>query len=187
VRAATLALLTEKGPSGVTIADVSERAGVSVGTIYGRVGNRANLLRIVQEEELERIRSSMTERLDDLRARQEHSVSGVIEVYVGEMEVSAQSIRALVAAAAEVDELSEAGPASWRAVRSTVLSALRSATDAPPHGVSEPWLVWIFEVIDATTVQHLEAVAASDERGETELVDNLSRTVRLLLEADPLT
>lgn len=184
VRSATLALLAEKGPAGVTIAEVSDRAKVSVGTIYGRVGNRANLLRVVQEEELERIVQSMAEHLEGLGSSGESSVSGVIRAFVSEMEVSSQSIRALVNVAEDVGGLSEAGPASWRAVRDLVVAALRRAPDAPLHPVPDAAMEWIYEVIDACTMHHLESepqpktVAATDR-----LIDQLSLTVHLLLGA----
>ena len=183
-RAATLALLTEKGPAGITIAEVSDRAKVSVGTIYGRVGNRANLLRVVQEEELARIVQSMAEHIEGLRGTGENSVRGVIRAFVGEMEASSQSIRALVNAAQEVGGLSEAGPASWRAVRDLVVAALRSAPDAPPHPVSDAAMEWMYEVIDACTMHHLESDPQPKSMAATNrLIEQLSRTVHLLLRA----
>ncbi|WP_442575254.1 TetR/AcrR family transcriptional regulator [Microbacterium sp. F51-2R] len=185
MRAATLALLAEKGPTGITIAEVSDRAKVSVGTIYGRVGNRANLLRVVQEEELARIVRSMAEHLEELRAGGENSVSGVIRAFVSEMEVSSQSIRALVAAAQEMGGLSEAGPASWRAVRDLVAAGLRGAEDAPFRAISDATMEWIYEVIDACTMHHLESDPQPKSAEATErLIKQLTRTAHLLLIAD---
>lgn len=187
VRSATLALLAEKGPGGVTIADVSERANVSVGTIYGRVGNRANLLRVVQEEELARIVESMTHRLSELKIGGENSVSGVIRTFVMEMQASSPSIRALVATAAALGELSQAGPASWRAIRRVVLDALREASDAPRGPMDLHWLNWVFEVIDSSTVHQLEAPMREDLADVDQFIDNLTRTVTLLMAADMTT
>jgi AcrR family transcriptional regulator len=44
---ASLMLLEENGFDGFTVADVSRRAGVSVGAIYARFGNKESLLRTV--------------------------------------------------------------------------------------------------------------------------------------------
>lgn len=187
VRSATIALLAEKGPDGVTIADVSARAHVSVGTIYGRVGNRANLLRVVQEEELARITQSMAAHLDELTTTGENSVSGVITAFVGEMRASSTSIRTLVATAAALGEHSEAGPESWRAVRRVVIAALRRADDAPPGEADDRWLNWVFEVIDSSTTHHLEDSSRPDPDDEEQFIENLSRSVLLLLAADPTT
>ena len=44
---ASLELLEENGFDGFTVADVSRRAGVSVGAIYARFGNKESLLRAV--------------------------------------------------------------------------------------------------------------------------------------------
>lgn len=184
VRSATLALLAEKGPAGFTIAEVSDRANVSVGTIYGRVGSRANLLRVVQEEELARIVHSMAERLEGLRGLDGSSIDDVIRAFVSEMEVSSQSIRALVTVAEEIGELSEAGPASWRAVRDLVVAGIRQAPDAPVHPVSDSAMEWIYEVIDACTMNHLESEPQPKTVAATErLIQQLSLTVRLLLTA----
>lgn len=183
VRAATLALLAEKGPGGLTIADVSARANVSVGTIYGRVGNRANLLRVVQEEELARITERMSDQLSALAQRGESTVSGIVRTFVGEMQESSPSIRALVATAATLGELSQAGPETWRAIRRMVLSALRDAADSPALEPDEAWDNWIFEVIDSSTVHQLEAVVRSDVDDIERFIENLSRTVWLLLAA----
>jgi AcrR family transcriptional regulator len=182
VRTATLAILAEKGVAGLTIAEVSERAGVSVGSIYGRVGNRANLLRVVQQEELDRIVASVSERFQLLESRGENSVAGIVRAFVEEYEINAQSISALVTAATEIDELAVAGPRSWAFVRDLVISALRRATDAGGQPVSQEWMEWIFTVADGTTIQHLNH-PYSAERTDA-MIANLAATVRLLLNID---
>jgi len=185
VRSATLELLAEKGPAGITIAEVSDRANVSVGTIYGRVGNRANLLRVVQEEELARIVESMAERLAALQIHDENSVADVVRAFVRELDASSRSIRSLVAAAEEIGELSEAGPASWRAVRDLVVAAIRSARDVPEHPIGDEAMGWIYEVIDACVVHHLDSAPLPKSEAATErLIRQLTHTVHLLLRSD---
>jgi len=48
-------LLEEKGYEGLTVAEVSRRAGVSVGAIYARVGSKDNLIRAIHERVMARI------------------------------------------------------------------------------------------------------------------------------------
>lgn len=55
VQDAALNLLREKGDDSFTLAEVSERSGVSTGSIYGRVKGKDALLRLVHVRELERI------------------------------------------------------------------------------------------------------------------------------------
>ncbi|PRY13402.1 TetR/AcrR family transcriptional regulator [Kineococcus rhizosphaerae] len=55
VQDAALSLLRERGDDSFTLAEVSERSGVSTGSIYGRVRGKDALLRLVHERELERI------------------------------------------------------------------------------------------------------------------------------------
>ena len=50
---ASLELLEENGFDGFTVADVSRRAGVSVGAIYARFGNKESLLRAVHRRAMD--------------------------------------------------------------------------------------------------------------------------------------
>ena len=55
VRSAVLQLLQERGNGQFSIAEVSAAAGLSIGSIYGRVASKADLLRVVQSEEFDRL------------------------------------------------------------------------------------------------------------------------------------
>lgn len=48
-------LLEETGYDGFTLADVTRTSGVSIGSIYGRVSSKDDLLRVVQERVLEEV------------------------------------------------------------------------------------------------------------------------------------
>ena len=52
---AAVALLVERRSGAFTLADVAERAGVSIGSIYGRVESRDDLLRAAHAREMSRI------------------------------------------------------------------------------------------------------------------------------------
>ncbi len=55
MRSAVVELLITRGSADFTIAEVAEAARISIGSIYGRVGNKTALLRVVHDQELERI------------------------------------------------------------------------------------------------------------------------------------
>lgn len=62
-------LLIEGGAESVTVAEVSRRAGVSVGALYGRFGDKAGLMRVVHEMIAGGVRDRQIENLDALRER----------------------------------------------------------------------------------------------------------------------
>jgi AcrR family transcriptional regulator len=49
VVAATAALISKRGSADFTLSDVSDRSGVSIGSIYGRFSGKDELVRVVQE------------------------------------------------------------------------------------------------------------------------------------------
>lgn len=187
VRAATVQLLTEKGPSGVVIAEVSALAGVSVGTIYGRVGSRTNLLRLVHREELARMSASMTDTLEALEIDDDlgSALAMLVHAFVAEMAKTAPLLSALKALASEDPELAGVGPAVWRDVRAAVVEALGRALGPTSRSLDPEWAEWLFEVMFATTLHRQEEVAeVSDSSLEVDQAGfeaRLTRSVMLLV------
>jgi AcrR family transcriptional regulator len=60
-------LLKERGPDDFTLNEVSRRAEASIGSIYGRVDSKDDLIRIVHATAMERMDAEATERLDPKR------------------------------------------------------------------------------------------------------------------------
>lgn len=58
---ATIDLLRERAYDQVTLAEICEAAGVSTGSLYGRVAGKDELLRVVQVRFLERLNGQFTE------------------------------------------------------------------------------------------------------------------------------
>lgn len=187
VRAATVRLLAEKGPGGVVIADVSALAGVSVGTIYGRVGSRTNLLRLVHREELARMRASMTDALESLEFDDdlEDCLARLVHAFVAEMARTAPLLSALKALASEDPELAGVGPTVWRDVRAAVVAALNRALVRNTRSLDPEWADWVFEVMFATTLHRQDEVAelsdSSLEVDQAGFEDRVARSVMLLL------
>lgn len=62
------ALLKEGGTEALTVAAVSARAGVSVGSVYQRFGDKDRLLAAIQADFVGRVRADMIRRLTPVRA-----------------------------------------------------------------------------------------------------------------------
>lgn len=55
---ATVSLLVERRSDAFTLVEVAQRAGVSIGSIYGRVSSKDDLIRAAQARETARIREA---------------------------------------------------------------------------------------------------------------------------------
>lgn len=188
VLAATVTLLIEKGPRGVTIAGVSELAGVSVGSIYGRFGSRAALLRVAQKEELRRITDSMLSTLASLTPAPDPStaVHQIVSAYVSEMRAEGGVIRALVALGETDDAIADDGPAAFSRIRDAVLTALQKANDS--WLTEDRWGAWVFEVMFALTLRFTNSEFSSDSSlDEAAFISNLGHTVASLASTGPPT
>jgi AcrR family transcriptional regulator len=64
---AAVALMVERGSDAFTLAEVAKRAGVSIGSIYGRVDSRDDLLRTAHAREMERIQALHRQAFDTPR------------------------------------------------------------------------------------------------------------------------
>lgn len=187
VVSATVQLLIRKGPRGVTIADVSELAGVSVGSIYARFGNRSALLRAAHEEELCRVTEGMLGSLSalDPKTDERDAVHQVVSAYVKEMRKEAPVIKALVTLGTDDHLLAGSGPAASLRIRDAVLAALRDATGPSPVE-DDQWWHWIFEVMFALTLQHIEPEHFGQlSNDDAAFILNLGDTIVALTSARP--
>lgn len=188
VCAAVLELLHERGTGQFSLAEVSSRATVSIGSIYGRVASKAELLRAVQSQEFDRL---------DLVTAQLVSVAGV-----GAPDF-ASATTAIVTAYAELlrenrDLLSpffllgvkdaavlERGRRSGDAGQEVFLRALTAAAEEHDVYLPADEARWAFEVFYSLSVRYLGlGVAATaiphDAYDWRELLDRLAHTVFLM-------
>jgi AcrR family transcriptional regulator len=84
VLAAGLDVLADGGYEGFTIGEVARRAGVAVGTIYGRFGNKDALFRALQDRILDRIDADQAERFRAL-TEGSRTADDVVRGAVGEV------------------------------------------------------------------------------------------------------
>jgi AcrR family transcriptional regulator len=111
---ASIALLEENGFEAFTIQDVSKRAGVSVGAIYARFGNKESLLRVVHRHAMESLRPEhdAVEAVDaapaDAREVILEAVRAIAEIFRGNEDL----LRAFMHLGAIDDEIARRGSES---------------------------------------------------------------------------
>lgn len=191
VKDAALALMLEHGGPGFTLADVSAAASVSIGSIYGRVGNKATLLGLIQEEELDRFDTELAESLAwaaGVDAPFEDAVRGVVTAFVAPLTGNAPMIRAFMRLGDEGQEPAARGSRSWESGREAFCAALAAVARREGRAASAETLTWCHELVYSVTARHLgfglspggRPVQAADL---DQVAAALSRTVCLLLRA----
>lgn len=114
ILAAALEILAESGVDALSTARVSEAAGVSVGSIYRRFGNKQQLLLAAQDEFLRLFLGAFTERLDEAGSASEsstppeafaHAVTSLMRTF----ESNAAAMQVLMILGLQSREIFEAG------------------------------------------------------------------------------
>ncbi len=113
---ASLELLAENGFEAFTVADVSRRAGVSVGAIYARFGSKESLLRAVHARAMDVM--TREHAASDRRAAPTgtlgESVVDAVEIVAGVFDRNRDLLRAFMHLGAVDDVISERGSESSR-------------------------------------------------------------------------
>lgn len=187
---ATLALLIERGDDSFTIADVSEYARASVGSIYGRFENKAALLRAVHDREMTRIDGEMGTALSeaaDAGATFARAVRAVIAARVSKLAEEGPAMRALINAAAGDPAVSARGRESAMLAQRRFADALREVCERFDVTPSVGTIEWCDEVVFSLTARHLGigvrgANLPVRSLAPARLIELLTRTVVALLE-----
>jgi AcrR family transcriptional regulator len=90
------ALLEEGGPDALTVAAVAERAGMAVGSIYRRFGDKEGLLLAIQHAFTENLQAEITERMPVERLRLLRDPAVAIAEAVGAITDAFQAHEALL-------------------------------------------------------------------------------------------
>ena len=136
---ASVALLEENGFEAFTIQDVSKRAGVSVGAIYARFGNKESLLRVVHRHAMESLRpehdavAAVDDGPTDVRGVILEAVQAVADIFRGNEDL----LRAFMHLGAVDDEIARRGSESSidlaRRFETTVLAHRDELTHPDPE------------------------------------------------------
>lgn len=188
---ATRELLVTRGDAGFTISDVSALAGVSIGSIYGRVQSKASLLSAVHERELERIDRSIAAGLQHASAHAgpfDATVRALIGSLVDVLTDEAPLLRALIHIAADYPAVATRGRAAGVAVQRAFVDGLTDVCIRFGIRSSPDDIAWLDEVVYGVATRQLRIGLAN--RGESmqridqrELIDRLAGTVTAYLRA----
>lgn len=188
VRSAVLQLLQERGTGQFSLAEVAATAGLSIGSIYGRVSSKAELLRAVQNEEFDRLDTETEARVSSAAADAagfHEATTAIVSAYTEILRQNRDLLSPFFLLGVEDDGILERGRQSGDAGQEIFVRAVLAA--ASKHGVpiTAAQASWAFEIFYSVNVRHLGlGVAAtaslSDYDGE-ELLERLADTVHLVL------
>lgn len=188
VRSAVLQLLQERGTGQFSLAEVAATAGLSIGSIYGRVSSKAELLRAVQSEEFDRLDAETEIRVGSAAAGApgfREATTAIVGAYAEILRQNRDLLSPFFVLGVDDQGILERGRRSGDAGQQIFVRALLAA--ASEHGVplTAAQATWAFEIFYSVNVRHLGlGVAAtaslSDYDGE-ELLQRLADTVHLVL------
>lgn len=155
---ATIALLTQRGDGDFTIAEVGAAAGVAVGTVYGRVGNKESLLLALHERELERMDRETVHSLataSESGGTLDEAVGAAITARARVLAADAPLLRALIRVAEDYPAISRRGRASGLTARAAFIDTLAHVCRRFDLDVTDDDLAWADEVTFAVATRQL--------------------------------
>ena len=192
VRQAALALLRERGTGQFSLAEVSARAEVSIGSIYGRVAGKTELLRLVQSQEFDRLDDETALRVGAAGFGAPSfalATARIVSAYAEILRTNRDLLSPFFLLGVDDEAILERGHRSGDAGQAVFLRALLAAAaehdvDLPPQTAD-----WAFEVFYSLCVRYLglgvAATATPDGAyGWDDLLERLARTVSLIVTPD---
>jgi AcrR family transcriptional regulator len=186
---AAVALLVERGSDAFTLAEVAERAGGSIGSIYGRVGSKDDLLRAAQAREMTRI-GELTARAFRAGTPEQEGLAAAVDRAVRTMAELLRSNAAVLAPfmlLANSDAvIADAGRAGYAQMADAFQAALLAHRADIGHPDPEHACAWSCTVVYSVLARWLGLggdVAAAGEGAWEQVVADLVATVAAVLSA----
>jgi len=191
VRAAVLELLHERGTGQFSLAEVSARAGVSIGSIYGRVPGKAELLRVVQAQEFDRLDALTEQRVGTAGVGAASFASATAEIVTAYAEILRENrdlLSPFFLLGVEDAEILERGRVSGNAGQGVFIRALLTAAEEHQVELSTENAHWAFEIFYSLCVRYLglgvtTTASPHDAYAWPDLLERLARTVYLTVAA----
>ncbi|MDQ1085297.1 MULTISPECIES: TetR/AcrR family transcriptional regulator [Microbacterium] len=189
VRSAVLQLLQERGTGQFSLAEVSATAGLSIGSIYGRVSSKAELLRAVQSEEFDRLDAETELRVGGAAAGHptfDAATAAIVGAYAEILRENREVLSPFFVLGVEDVVILDRGRRSGHAGQAVFVRALLAAAAEHRVPLTAARADWAFEIFYSLTVRHLglgvAATAGLDSAYDGgELVERLADTVHLVL------
>lgn len=189
VRAAALELLQERGTGQFSLAEVSARAEVSIGSIYGRVAGKAELLRLVQSQEFDHLDVETARRVGAAGVGASsfaRATAQIVTAYAELLRSHRELLSPFFLLGVDDEVILERGLRSGNAGQDVFIRAVVVA--AAEHGVelSGQSAHWAFEVFYSLSVRYLGLGVTATAIPQSaydwqELLDRLAQTVSLIV------
>lgn len=166
---AAIEILGEEGFEQLTLAGVSQRAGVSTGAIYGRVRGKEELLDAARMRILERVEEQQAEMLGSLRARDlpfDALVMGLVGALGEFLKAQANLLRPLMARAPSNPAVASVGKESFRKLEEGWCALLLDHRARIGHPRPEHAVHACFALAYAAFARYLGLGSAADVAGE---------------------
>lgn len=184
---AALALLQERGSDDFTLADVSARSGVSIGSIYARFKGKDELIRVAHGRKMDDIDAVSSHLFEALPMRPEAGLESVAQEAVDRMiEVLrryADVLRPFMLRATQDSTISQRGAASHAALAAHFADVLRKW---PGGFLGQAEIDWCFNVVYSVVARRLGLGSTMEGSGTfewQEIAEKLAGMVASYLQA----
>ncbi|MFQ1002449.1 TetR/AcrR family transcriptional regulator [Modestobacter sp. SSW1-42] len=187
---AAVSLLVERRAATFTLAEVAERAGVSTGSIYGRVDSKDDLLRTAHAREMTRMSVEQTEALTADAPEGEtfpETVSRLVHTAGDLLRRNAGVLAPFMVMGPHDPVIAELGQRSYREF-SDAFSAALLARDEITHPEPARAAAWSCTVVYSVLARWLGLGSAPDAAGEGDwdvILDDLAEMVTAFLTGAP--
>ncbi|NYJ08060.1 TetR/AcrR family transcriptional regulator [Petropleomorpha daqingensis] len=185
---AAVALMVERRSGAFTLAEVAERAGVSIGSMYGRVDSKDDLIRSAHAREMARIRNEQEETFGTAAPADEdlpRLVRRIIVTTAEHLRRNAAVLAPLMVVGSQDPQVFAAGRQSYDGLVEGFCSALLTHRDEIRRADPDRAVAWSFDVVYSVVARYLGLGSAPEGalQGEWEkILDDLAEMVTAFLE-----
>ena len=190
---ASVALLIERRSEAFTLAEVAERAGVSIGSIYGRVDSKDDLLRAAHAREMARMKVENDRAFGDLdtsRGTLAQAVTEAIRTMAKLLRADAAVLAPFMELAKHDKTIAEAGKAAHGGMVDLFRGALLARRGEILHRDAERAVTWSCTVVYSVLARWLgfgDAGEAAEEGEWDDILADLSEMVTAFLRGSSAT
>ncbi|WP_245783002.1 TetR/AcrR family transcriptional regulator [Amycolatopsis sacchari] len=181
---AVVALLVERRSDAFTLADVAQRAGVSTGSIYGRVSSKDDLIRAAHVREMARIGEEQRAAFAGPAPEGEtfgEAVERVLGTAAELLRRNAPVLGPFMLLANTDAQIAELGGAAHAELRDAFVAALAEREDEIRHPDPHRALEWSFTVVYSVLARWLALGSTQQASGEGEWSEILVDLARMVL------
>lgn len=172
VRTATLALLRERGPDAFTLAEVCARADASVGAIYHRVNGKDELLRLIHDQEMERIEAetkTVFTPAEDATTTLEEAVAQLVDNVSSVLRANADILRPFMLRAATDAVIAARGRSAHQLIKDLFITTLLQHSDEIRNTDHRRAAEWSYTIVYSIIARRL-GLGSTIEGADTDYI-----------------